>query len=219
MKNAVLTAVLLATAIQCSALAGNWAHWRGPTGNGVATDAQPPVNWSSTENVKWKVPIAGRSSGSPVIWEQRVFVVSAVPVDGTTAQPAQQPGPQGRTRGRRSRGSAPARLSKLAFKLFCFERGTGELIWEKTATEATPHQGKHGTNSFASASPCTDGKQAEKTVCTPPDSGKSSPRHRQGEAISLPGFLPGPVSVPTHPRSGRQRACCARRPSLWMPGP
>lgn len=164
MKKAVLSAVLLLILSQYSCLAGNWAHWRGPTGNGVAQDAQPPVQWSSTEHVKWKVAIPGRSSGSPVIWENRVFVVTAVPAGGSGTAPAQRPEARGSrpsqdsqtASGRRGRG--PARLSKLAFKLFCFDRDTGKLIWEKTATEGTPHQGMHPTNSFASASPCTDGK-------------------------------------------------------------
>ena len=42
--------------------------------------------------------------------------------------------------------------------VLCFDRQTGDLRWQKTATEATPHQGMHSTNSLASASPCTDGQ-------------------------------------------------------------
>jgi outer membrane protein assembly factor BamB len=126
--------------------AENWSHWRGPTGNGAAdSTAKPPTEWSDTKNVKWKVAIPGRGSGSPVIWNDQVFVVSAVPADGESAA---QTGGQ--------RGEAP--IPDLEFKLMCFSRGTGELLWEQTATKATPHQGTHSTNGFASASPCTDGK-------------------------------------------------------------
>ncbi len=50
--------------------ADNWGHWRGPKGNGVALNATPPTVWSATKNVKWKVEIPGRSSASPVIWEE-----------------------------------------------------------------------------------------------------------------------------------------------------
>jgi outer membrane protein assembly factor BamB len=42
--------------------------------------------------------------------------------------------------------------------VICFDRKTGDKVWEQDATEATPHQGTHGTNNYASASPCTDGK-------------------------------------------------------------
>ena len=71
----ICSALLLLPSI---ALAGNWSHWRGPSGNGSSSDAKPPVEWSATKNVKWKVLIPGRGSGSPVIWEDKVFVVTAV---------------------------------------------------------------------------------------------------------------------------------------------
>ncbi len=137
MKRLSLSSVLFIAMFQCPSMAGNWAHWRGPTGNGVATNAKPPVQWSSTKNVKWKVAIPGRGSGSPVIWEQRVFVVTAVPVDN---------------------GGGAVGPPKLAFKILCFDRSDGRLLWDHTATVATPHEQIQITNTFASASPCTDGE-------------------------------------------------------------
>ncbi len=136
MKAACLNSVLLVAIFQCPLLAENWGHWRGPTGNGVAVNASPPIRWSSTTNVKWKVAIPGRGSGSPVIWNGRVFVVTAVAVDDNAA----------------------TALPKSAFKLLCFDRSTGRLLWDRTAVMATPHQKTHRTNGFASASPCTDGE-------------------------------------------------------------
>ncbi|MEN8870053.1 MAG: PQQ-binding-like beta-propeller repeat protein [Akkermansiaceae bacterium] len=117
----------------------NWSHWRGPLANGSSPDATPPIEWSATKNVKWKSPVPGRGSGSPVIWEDKVFVVTAVAGDGR-------------------RGFDGERFSKLTFKLFCFDRKTGKVRWQKDAVTATPHEGTHSTNGFASASPCTDGK-------------------------------------------------------------
>ena len=116
-------------------MADNWGHWRGPTGNGIALNAEPPTSWSATKNVKWKVEIPGRSSGSPVVWDDSVFVVSAVPT-----------------------GKANGRLPNLDFKLFCFDRKNGKKLWEQTAVTATPHEDTHANNGFSSASPCTDGK-------------------------------------------------------------
>ena len=122
----ICSALLLLPSI---ALAGNWSHWRGPSGNGSSSDAKPPVEWSATKNVKWKVLIPGRGSGSPVIWEDKVFVVTAVAADGGA-------------------GFDGENLSKLAFKIFCFDRKTGRVLWEKTAAESTPHEGTHSTNGF-----------------------------------------------------------------------
>ena len=119
--------------------AGNWPHWRGDQGNGVSQSATPPTEWSDTKNVKWKVAIPGRGSGSPVIWENRVFVVTAVP-EGPAA------------------GGRRGNLPSLSFKLMCFDRASGEPVWEKTAVTSKPHEGTHSTNGFASASPCTDGE-------------------------------------------------------------
>src|SRR5436190_11668497 len=37
----------------------DWPQWRGPLGTGMAPDAQPPVEWSETKNIRWKRPIPG----------------------------------------------------------------------------------------------------------------------------------------------------------------
>jgi len=148
--------------------AETWGHWRGPTGNGVAPNASPPTQWSSTKNVKWKVAISGRGSGSPVIWGGKVFVVTAVPAESGKKEQAQRRDVQprqgerrddGGQRGRRRRGRGGASATgKLQFKILCFDRKNGDLLWQRTATEAKPHQATHSTNGFASASPCTDGE-------------------------------------------------------------
>ena len=91
--NRIFTVVACCCLTTSPLLADNWPHWRGADGNGVANDASPPTQWSSTQNVKWKVEIPGRGSGSPVIWNDQVFVVTAVQVGGqaAAAQQGQQP--------------------------------------------------------------------------------------------------------------------------------
>ena len=168
MNKKTLPSILFLAMSQSTVMADNWAHWRGPTGNGVAPDAHPPVEWSSTKNVKWKVAIPGRGTGSPVIWKDRVFVVTAIADTNNSARQAQsrdsrenqdRRGDQDRrgNRGRRRRGG-DRRMSKQSFKILCFDRNTGRMVWEQTATESTPHQGTHRTHGYASASPCTDGE-------------------------------------------------------------
>lgn len=149
------TAVLVAA--HCAADQGNpaqWGHWRGPSGNGVAPEATPPTRWSNTENVRWKVPIPGLGSGSPVIWEDRVFVTTAVDTEASSAAEA--------PRGRRGRGfgfgGGEAALNTHRFEVHCYDRNTGKQLWKQIAIEAKPHEGTHQTNGFASASPCTDGE-------------------------------------------------------------
>lgn len=124
----------------------NWGHWRGPIGNSVALNATPPTQWSDSQNVKWKVAIPGKGSGSPVVWEDKVFVVTAVS-KAAEQRPANQQ--------RRRRGGTPP--TETSFEVMCFERETGKQLWKQVAAVATPHQGTHPTNNHASASPCTDG--------------------------------------------------------------
>ena len=62
-----------------------WPQWRGPFATGASDRADPPVEWSETKNVKWKVEIPGRGSASPVVWGDRIFVLTAVPKDADPA--------------------------------------------------------------------------------------------------------------------------------------
>ncbi len=168
MTRRILLVLAIAFTTISQAEADNWGHWRGPTGNGIAENATPPTEWSDSTNVKWKVAIPGKGSGSPVIWDNKVFVVSGISEGGGDAEAdrgrnvrdQRQRGPGGQRgrrggRGGRGRGAPP---TKTKFVVMCFDRDSGRMLWEKTATEATPHQGTHSTNNFASASPCTDGE-------------------------------------------------------------
>jgi outer membrane protein assembly factor BamB len=127
----LLTCLLGATQADAADL-DQWGHWRGPLGTGTSPTATPPTEFGPSNNCAWKQPIPGQGSSSPVIWEDSVFVTTAVPVT-----------PGG---------------SELDFRLFCFERATGEKRWDRSAIKAAPHEGTHSTNGYASASPCTDGR-------------------------------------------------------------
>ena len=132
-----VSSLCVAFVVQAStAFAENWGHWRGPTGNSVALNAHPPLEFSDTKNVKWKIEVPGRGSSSPIIWEDQVFVTTAVPLKSNAS------GPSGKTE----------------FKLISYNRKDGSINWERVAVTAVPHEGGHATNSLASASPCTDGE-------------------------------------------------------------
>jgi len=59
-----------------SAQAENWAQWRGPYLNGTTTEKNLPERWSPTENIAWVADLAGKSGGTPIIWEDQVFVTA-----------------------------------------------------------------------------------------------------------------------------------------------
>ena len=126
----------------------NWHQWRGPLGNGVVADADPPLNWDEKKNVKWFTKIPGEGSSTPIIWENQVFIVSAI----ETGKPAPNPpvkDPQSMTQ-------PPSTL--FEFVVFCLDRNTGETLWKKVLTELCPHSGKHQTHTYAASSPTTNGE-------------------------------------------------------------
>src|SRR5580765_6716235 len=62
-----------------------WPQWRGPYASGVSRSANPPLEWSETKNIRWKTEIPGRGSASPVVWGERLFVVTAIPMGASGA--------------------------------------------------------------------------------------------------------------------------------------
>jgi outer membrane protein assembly factor BamB len=131
----------------------NWHQWRGPEANGVSRTAKPPVIWNEDENIKWKVAIAGGGTSTPIIWQDKVFLLMAIntgKVDPSLPKPEDQP--------ERMFGIKYPN-TVYAFQVLCLDRDTGRELWRQTATERIPHEGHHGDNDFASASPTTDGQR------------------------------------------------------------
>ena len=57
----------------------NWPGWRGPRGDGSAeNDPSLPVKWNVGDNVLWKTELPGKGHASPIIWENYLFIVSAL---------------------------------------------------------------------------------------------------------------------------------------------
>ena len=130
----------------------SWHQMRGPLATGVAPHGDPPTRWSDTENIRWKVEVPGVGSSTPIVWNDRIFLLTAIETDrkvDSVPDPQDQP--------MRSFGiKFPNRIHQ--FDVLCLDRATGKTIWQKTATEQLPHEGHHPDNDFASASPITDGK-------------------------------------------------------------
>jgi outer membrane protein assembly factor BamB len=123
-----------------------WPQWRGPYATGTSKYANPPLEWSETKNVRWKVEIPGRGSSSPVVWGDRIFLLTSVPV-GVSGPAAHAP------RG----GVQPRDVHR--FVVLCLDRRTGKVVWERVAREARPHEATHQDNgTWASSSAITDGR-------------------------------------------------------------
>ncbi len=131
------------------ALARAWPAWRGPLGNGVSPRANPPVQWSETNHVRWKIPLAGQGHASPVVFGDHVYLLAAVPV-GEARKPVHDSAPG-------VHDSVPV-THVHRFVALAIRRADGRIAWQTTLREEFPHEGGHETGSLASASPVTDGE-------------------------------------------------------------
>ncbi len=141
----LLSPVVVPVAAEQAAANRFWGQWRGPHATGVSKTATPPTEWSETKNIRWKVPIPGRSSSSPVVWNDRLFVLTAIPADPATVA------------GLAPRGSVPP-PSPHKFVVMALDRKTGKTLWEQVVREETPHERHQENGTWASTSAVTDGE-------------------------------------------------------------
>jgi len=127
----------------------NWPQWRGPLTTGVAPHANPPIRWSERENVRWQVELPGKGHSTPAIWDDRIFVTTAVPY-GEALPPRYSGAPGGHD-------EHPV-THRVRFVVLAVGRDDGTILWRRTVREDLPHAGGHDTSSLASPSPVTDGR-------------------------------------------------------------
>ncbi len=142
----------------------HWPNWRGPNYDGSLEGVAPPTEWSDSRNIQWKTPVPGRGSGSPVVWGEQIILLAAVDTgelpEGAEASatpaseqaPAEQPG-------RGGRGDRPSPSTKHDFLVISYNLVDGQERWRRVVNTAVPNESGHGTNTFASSSAVTDGKQ------------------------------------------------------------
>jgi len=127
-----------------------WGHWRGPTGNGVAPKADPPVEWGEKKNLRWKAALPGLGHSTPVVWRDRIYLTAAVAFGDPQAPTA------GHRDGEHDNQEA---VYRQKFVVLAVNRADGSIAWQKTVREALPHESGHQTGSHASHSPVTDGER------------------------------------------------------------
>jgi outer membrane protein assembly factor BamB len=133
--------ILAGVAVLDAQTARDWPAWRGPQGTGVSTTAKPPTEWGESKNVRWKVEIPGRGSASPIVWRDRVYILTAVPAGTDLAS------------------SHAASRGKNRYVVMAIDRKTGKTVWEQVAREEEPHEGTHNQfGTYASSSAVTDGE-------------------------------------------------------------
>lgn len=145
-----LSALTVATSHSAALSAlDNWPQWRGPLANGVSPNANPPIHWSETNNVRWKIALPAKGHSSPIVFGDSIYLLGAIPVgEAQKAVHDDAPGVH---------DSVPV-THRHQFIAFAVSRPDGGLSWKTTLREEWPHEGGHTTGSLASNSPVTDGE-------------------------------------------------------------
>ncbi|MCB9868526.1 MAG: PQQ-binding-like beta-propeller repeat protein [Planctomycetes bacterium] len=136
------TVAILAFAALAAAQPPAWPCFRGPNRDGAAqADARPPLEWSNTKNLAWRVALPGPGASSPIVCGDRVFVTCYT--------------------GYGAHLDDGGDFKKLVHHLVCVARERGAILWQRAVPGPLPHKARpmqlteHG---FASPTPATDGR-------------------------------------------------------------
>ncbi len=126
----------------------NWPEWRGFNQTGASVTSNPPIEFSETSNVKWKIEIPGKGHATPIVWGNQIIVQTAVPTDIKVAKDASAPSPM-----------SPTQTDLVhKFTVISIDKITGKTNWQTIVDEEVPAERTHELGSWASNSPCTDGE-------------------------------------------------------------
>ncbi len=164
-------ATVLVTCLAVTALSReneNWPSFRGADALPVAEDdPRLPLTWSATENVVWKTPIDGLGWSSPVVWDNRIFLTTAVS-DGETQEPrmglyfpfgSPATTDDGRFPDPREGDLMEREVDVHHWLVHALDVDTGQIVWTSEVHTGRPQFDRHLKNTFASATPVTDGER------------------------------------------------------------
>ena len=139
-----LTLLLAGSTFGSDDPSSNWPQWRGPESNGVSPTADPPLEWGPDKNIKWKVDVPGQGESTPIVWAERIFITTAIDTNREEEKPPVEES--------EAPGGNPFRIERpthyYQFVVHCYDRATGKLVWQKTATEQVPHEGHHKDHGY-----------------------------------------------------------------------
>jgi outer membrane protein assembly factor BamB len=147
----LVTASIAALGTDGSTAAGSvWPGFRGPSASGVADGQKLPETWDGVarKNVRWKVAVPGLAHSSPIVWNDRIFVTSAISsVPGASFKP-----------GLYGAGTASEDRTPQQWIVIAIDAKTGRTVWQQTAYEGVPKEKRHIKATYANATPFTDGR-------------------------------------------------------------
>jgi outer membrane protein assembly factor BamB len=126
-----------------------WPSFRGPSASGVVEGHKAPAEWSvsQSKNILWKTPVPGLGHSSPIVWEDRIFVTTAIQNQG---QSSLKVGMYGDVK-------SVTEKEPFSWRLYCIDRKTGDMLWDRECYRGKPKIKRHPKASHANPTPCTNG--------------------------------------------------------------
>ena len=150
----LLFAILVCFTWQCLVAQINfekqWPSFRGPWGRGYLDSVRTPASWNvdSSLNIKWKTMIPGLGLSCPVIWDNCLFVTTAVNSENKETLKV----------GLYGDIDEADDQQEHEFKVYCLDKNNGKIIWERVAYKGIPKSRRHTKSSQANCTPATDGR-------------------------------------------------------------
>ena len=156
MRQAVHVAVGVSLLVACAipAAGQQWPKFRGLNAGNIADDPALPDTWSETVNIVWKIDIPGLSWSSPIVWDDHIFVTTAISDAGDEEV---QPIPGLYDPGEHN-GAVPA-AGEHRWVVYDIDFETGAVRWATEVHRQVPEITRHLKNSYASETPVTDGER------------------------------------------------------------
>lgn len=173
-------------AMTASSQGEDWPSFRGTGGTGLTTESKLPTTWSTDQRIAWTAKLPGRGWSSPIVLKERIYVTAAVSEQDSQARPGGfggpgggrpggggpgggRPGgggqggggPGGRPGGFGGPGGFGAKPPDVPYKfeVICLDLTSGKVLWKQLAQESKPRIPTHGSNTYASETPATDGER------------------------------------------------------------
>ncbi len=127
-----------------------WPQFRGPYASGIVETNSLPDKWDvkTGENIRWETEIPGLGHSSPVIWDNKLFITTAI---NTSGNDSLKVGLYGNV--------ANYKDSVIKeFRLICIDKNNGQILWNKLAHKGIPKTKRHTKASHADPTPATNGK-------------------------------------------------------------
>lgn len=127
-----------------------WTGYRGFRSSGFLDNANLPDSFDINKmvNVRWKVDVPGLGISSPVIWDNRLFITTAI---SSSDNFGFRPGIYGD-------GTSIGDSSEHVWKVICYDKTSGRILWNNTAYKGVPAIKRHPKSTHANPSIATDGR-------------------------------------------------------------